>query len=72
MEAYLVIVLLQPTNKQKHDDGAVATIVVPVQAVVAKDEANALAKALKLVPQEHADKDDRLEPRVIPFGKSAR
>ncbi len=69
MDLYLVAVILNPTPKEKHDNAAVPTIVVPATTVIAKDEANALAKALKLVPEEHANKDAQLEPRAIPFAK---
>jgi hypothetical protein len=54
MQPYQVVVLLLPTAKQKHDEGA-------------KDVPQATAKAMKLVPEEHADKDDRLEVWVLPF-----
>lgn len=67
MELYLVAVILQPTKKQKDEDGAVATIVVQPTGVMAKDEAQAAMKAHRLVPEEHSGKDDRLEVRVLPF-----
>lgn len=67
MELYLVAVILAPTEKQKFDDGAVPQIVVQPTAVLAKDEAGAGAKALGMVPQEHAGKDDRLDVRVLSF-----
>lgn len=67
MEPYLVIVILNPTPKQKHDDGAIPQIVVNATAVLAKDETQAAMKAHRLVPEEHADKTDRLEVRVLSF-----
>ena len=67
MEPYLVIVIKNPTAKQKHDDGAVPTIVVQPTAVMAKDETQAAMKAHRLVPQEHAEKEDLLEVRVLSF-----
>ncbi len=67
MEVFLVTVILQPTAKQRHDDGAVPQIIVQPQAVLAKDETQAAMKAHKFVPDEHADKMDRLEVRVLPF-----
>lgn len=67
MEPYLVIVMLMPTAKQKHDEGAVAQIIVNATAVMAKDETQAAMKAHRLVPEEHADKTDRLEVRVLSF-----
>jgi hypothetical protein len=72
MEPYFVIVILQPTAKQKHDEGTVASIVVQPTAVMAKDEAGAAAKAMRLVPEEHAGKEDRLEIRVLPFRQVGR
>ena len=72
MDPYLVLVILQPTKKQRDEDGAVPTIVVPLTAVMAKDEANAAAKAHRLVPEEHAKYEDRLEVRTMPFRTGLR
>ena len=72
MDPFLVIVILQPTKKQKDEDGAVATIVVQPTAVMAKDEAQAAMKAYRLVPEEHSGHDDRLEVKVLPFRGAAR
>jgi hypothetical protein len=72
VEPYLVIVILQPTKKQKDDEGAVATIVVQPTAVMAKDDAQAAMKAFRLVPEEHANKEDRLDVRVLPFRPAVR
>ncbi len=69
MEVFLVCVVARPTDKQKHDDGAVPIIVVQPVAVIAKDREQACMKAFKFVPEEHAGKEDRLEVRVLPFGK---
>lgn len=67
MELYLVAVILNPTKKQKDDDGAVPTVIVQPTAVMAKDETQAAMKAHRLIPEEHNGKDDRLEVRVLPF-----
>ena len=67
MDVFLVCVVLQPTQKQKHDDGAVPMIVVQPQAVMAKDEQQAAMKIFKSVPDEFAGNVDRLEVRVLPF-----
>jgi hypothetical protein len=67
MDPYLVIVILNPTKKQRDEDGTVPTIVVQPTAVMAKDEAQAAMKAFRLVPEEHSSKDDRLDVRVLPF-----
>lgn len=72
MEPYLVIVILQPTKKQKDEEGSVASIVVQPTAVMAKDETQAAMKAFRFVPEEHAGKDDRLEVRILPFRSASR
>lgn len=67
MDVFLVTVILQPTKKEREDIGVGAIVVVPVTAVIAKDKASAALKAARLVPAEHAEKEDRLEVRVMPF-----
>lgn len=67
MELYLVAVILTPTKKAKDEEGAVPTIVVQPTGVMAKDEAQAAMKAFRLVPEEYAGKDDRLDVRVLSF-----
>jgi hypothetical protein len=67
MDLYLVAVILNPTKKQKDEEGAVPVIVVQPTGVMAKDDTQAAMKASRLVPEEHAGKDDRLEVRVLPF-----
>lgn len=70
MELFLVAVILNPTKKQKDDEGSSPVVVVQPQAVMAKDETQAAMKAFRFVPEEHADKEDRLEVRVLPFQKT--
>ena len=72
MELYLVAVILQPTKKQKDEEGAVPIVVVQPTAVMAKDESQAAMKAFRFVPEEHSPKDDRLEVRVLPFRLASR
>jgi hypothetical protein len=72
MELYLVAILLQPTEKQKFDDGAVPTLIVQPTAILASSEAQAVAKAFKFIPEEHQGKEDRLLARVLPFRAAAR
>lgn len=67
MDVYLVCVVLNPTAKQKHDEGAVPTIIVQPVAVMAKDEAQAAMKAYRFIPEEHSGKEDRLDVRVLSF-----
>lgn len=71
MDLFLVAVILQPTKKQRDDDGIVPIVVVQPTAVMAKDEQQAAMKAFKFVPDEHNGKDDRLEVRVLPFRAAA-
>lgn len=67
MEVFLITVILKPTKKQQDDEGAVPTIIVQPQAVMARDKEQAAMKAYRFVPEEHAGKEDRLEVRVLPF-----
>jgi hypothetical protein len=69
MEAFLVLVFLKPTVKEVEEQGLGATVVVQPTGVMAKDSQQAAMKAFRLVPSEDADKGDRLEVRVLPFGK---
>ena len=69
MEAFLVMVFLKPTIRQIEEDGAQPIIVAPPTGVMAKDREQAAMQAFRLVPAEHAEKGDRLEVRVLPFGK---
>lgn len=71
MEVFLVVVVKNPTAKQKHDDGAVPTVVVQPTAVMAKDETQASMKAFRLVPEEHQGKEDLLEVKVLSFRSAA-
>ena len=71
MDLYLVAVILNPTKKQKDEEGTSPVVIVQPQAVMAKDEQQAAMKAVRFVPEEHADKDDRLEVRVLPFRRAA-
>ncbi len=70
LDVYLVCVVLKPTAKAIHDEGAVPTIIVQPTAVIADGEQSAAMKAARLVPEEHAPNADRLDVRVIPFGRA--
>lgn len=67
MDLYLVAVILNPTKKEREEDDGIPSIVVQPVGVIAKDEAHAAMKAMRLVPEEHTKKDARLEVRVFPF-----
>lgn len=69
MELYLVAIIMKPTRKQVDEDGAVPTVIVQPTAVMAANEQQAAMKAYRLVPEEHAGKEDRLEVRTLPFGR---
>lgn len=71
MEPFLVCVFIKPTIKES-EDGASSKLVVESKTVMAKDSGHAAAKALKYVPEEYENIDDRLEVRVIPFQKSCK
>lgn len=66
MSPYLVIVVLNPTEREKKH-GKTPTIVVQPTAVMARDKEHLAIRAMRLVPEEHADADERLEVRSIPF-----
>jgi hypothetical protein len=66
MKPFLVTVVLNPT-KDESDRGNAPMIAVPATTVLAKDESGARLKAARLVPAEHAEKDDRLEVFVLPL-----
>lgn len=67
MDLYLVAVILQPTKKQKDEEGVSPIVVVQPQGVMANSDAQAAMKAFKLVPEEHAKHEDRLDVKVLPF-----
>ena len=67
MQVYLVILVLKPTQKQVFDDGAVPTIVAGPQAVIADSDTQAAAKAMRFLPDEMKDQQDRVEVSVLPF-----
>lgn len=70
MNVYFVAIILTPTAKQKHDDGAAPTVALQPTAVVAKDQGQAIAKAMKKLGDEFEGKEDRLEVFILPFVKA--
>lgn len=66
MDLYMVAVILNPTAREKKA-GKHPELVVEPKGVMANDEQHAVLKAHRLVPEQHVDKDDRLEVRVCPF-----
>lgn len=71
MQVYLTALILNPTEKQKYDEGAVPVVVGGgPHIVIAADEKQAAAKAMKNLPPEHEGKEDRVEVAVLPFRRS--
>lgn len=70
LNPYLIIVLLNPTQKDVFEKGTVPQIIVQPQAVLAKDETQAAAKAMRFVPEEYSASLDRVEPHVLPFSRA--
>ena len=66
MTVFEIVVVLNPTEKEKRD-GAIPQIVVPITAVVAHNAEGAKLQAYRLIPEEHAKHTDRLEVAVRPF-----
>lgn len=71
MEPYLVCVFLRPTPKEREDSKS-EEMVVDGKVVLAKDTSHAGTKALRLVPKEYENVDDRLEVRILPFQKCCK
>ena len=69
LDAFLVMVVKNPTQRDIYDEGATPTIVVQPTGVLAKDDKQASAKAMRLVPEEHGRKIDLLEVMVLPFDR---
>ena len=67
MQVYLVVIVLKPTQKQVHDDGAVPTILTGPHAVMAENDTQAAAKAMRFLPEEVKGKEDRVEVSILPF-----
>ena len=70
MPVFLTVLVLNPTDKQKFDDGTVAQILGGVNAVIADSETSAAAKAMRFLPDEMKDKQDRVEVAVLPFRRA--
>lgn len=64
---YLAVLVLKPTQKQVYDDAAVPVIVSGPHAIIADNDAQAGSKAMRFLPDEMKDKEDRIEVNVIPF-----
>jgi len=68
---YIVVLVMTPTGKMVYEDAAVATIIGQPQAVIADNETQACAKAMRFLPDELKDKQDRVEVSVFsPFRRA--
>lgn len=65
--AFQFLVILHPTVKERKDGKRPEIIGDGVQTIVAKDGNEAVLRAARSIPDEHADKMDRLEVAVRPF-----
>ena len=70
MNVYLVVLILKPTQKAVYDEAAVPTLIGAPQAVIADNETQAAAKAMRFLPDELKDKVDRVEVAVLPFRRA--
>lgn len=70
-EIFLVVGYLPPTKKESEEEGSIGTIVVPMQTLLARDEAHAVAQAYKFIPETHAKHEARVQFRCLPFRKPA-
>jgi hypothetical protein len=72
MQVYLVVLILHPTKKQVYDDGAVPMVIGGDSHVILADtDTQAAAKAMKFLPDEYKDKEDRVEVALVPFRSAA-
>jgi len=67
----LIALVLKPTQKQVFDDGAVEQIVAGPHAVIADNDTQAAAKAVRFLPEEMKGKEDRVEVSVLPFRRAS-
>ena len=65
-KAYQYLIILHPTPKERKD-GKRAELIDGIVTVLAKDDGEAMLKAARSIPDEHADKLDRVEVAVRPF-----
>lgn len=66
MKIYEYAILYKP-SKDEEKEGKTAEIIVKPTTLVASNEAEATFKAARAVPEEYADRYDRLEVAVRPF-----
>lgn len=67
MQPYLVVIVKKPTEKQKFDEGAVPEIIGQPQAVMAENDSNASAQAMKFLPEGFKGKEHLVEVYCLPF-----
>ena len=70
LQPYLVILVLNPTQKAIFDEAAVPTIIAGPHAVMAETEVQASAKAMRFMPEEMKGKEDQVEVSILPFRRS--
>ena len=70
MGVFLVVLVLNPTQKQVFEEGTVPLLVAGPSGVIAYNPTQAAAKAMRLLPEELKGNEDRVEVSVLPFRNS--
>lgn len=60
-------VIYNPTDKQKKDDDAKPSLLVPITTILAEEQSEVTMKAAMAIPQEYQDKLSQIEIAVRPF-----
>ena len=72
MNLYLVAVLLQPTKKQRDDEGLGPELIVPATSVLAKDPQQMAMQITPLLPEKYKSVPlERLEVLYLPFQRAS-
>ena len=66
LKMFVYIVVLHPTKYERHR-GATPKVIVPLGALLAKDEADVGMQVGPLIPEEHRALTDRIEVAARPF-----
>lgn len=67
MKPFYIVVVLEPTKKQKEEEELTPSIIVQPTVVLAKDVESAKMKVVRLIPEEHVEKTERWRVYVCPF-----
>lgn len=67
MRLFQYAVILKPTAKEISEGEGKYELVIEPTNLMAKDENEALLKAARAIPDDYADKMDRIEVAIRPF-----